>query len=130
MKLTKKILKEQDSSQWDEETIEEYLSEENKIEDPTTFISAKELVEDDYNLEIILAYLDLGLGDDDLSNFEEAFVGTYHSDIDFAQAMAEQLGSIDFKNQPWPGNCIDWEYAAKELMYDYSESNGYYFRNI
>lgn len=65
----------------------------------------------------------------DLGNFEEARAGQYGNDEDFAQDMAEQLGSID-KNVQWPYTCIDWEYAAKELMYDYCSDNGYYFRNF
>jgi antirestriction protein len=64
------------------------------------------------------------------ADVEEAYNGHYSSDEDFAQDMADQLGSID-KNASWPMNCIDWEYAAKELMYDYCESNGHYFsRNL
>lgn len=34
------------------------------------------------------------------------------------------------KNASWPNTCIDWEQAARELMCDYSESNGYYFRSL
>ena len=26
--------------------------------------------------------------------------------------------------------CIDWEFASRELMYDYFEVDGYYFRNL
>ena len=44
--------------------------------------------------------------------------------------MAENIGIVDFKNQPWPQYCIDWEYAARDLMMDYSEQDGYYFRNL
>lgn len=51
-----------------------------------------------------------------LSDFEEAYSGKYDSDKAFAQDMAEQLGSID-KDLAWPYTCIDWEFAAKELMY-------------
>jgi len=60
---------------------------------------------------------------------DEAYNGTFKDDEDFAQDMAEQLGAID-KNASWPQTCIDWEHAASELMYDYSESNGHYFRNL
>lgn len=76
--------------------------------------------------EVVEAALSLGI---DPSNIEEAYQGQYRSDEDFAQEMAEQLGSID-KNATWPQNCIDWEHAAKELMYDYCEENGHYFRNL
>lgn len=60
---------------------------------------------------------------------EEAYNGEYTSDEAFAQDMAEQLGLIN-KDLAWPYTCIDWEQASKELMYDYFESNGYYFRNL
>ena len=70
------------------------------------------------------AYLELGISDN-LDDFEEAYQGQYDSDEDFAQ----ELGEID-KSAHWPNNCIDWEYAAKELMYDYSAEDGYYFRNL
>lgn len=43
--------------------------------------------------------------------------------------MADQLGAID-NSARWPQTCIDWEQAAKELRYDYSEDNGHYFRNL
>lgn len=62
--------------------------------------------------------------------FEESYVGEFLSDVDFAMDMAENSGAIDFKKLPWPAYCIDWEYAAKELMYDFSEQDGFYFRNI
>jgi hypothetical protein len=52
----------------------------------------------------------------------------FDDDEDFARDMAEQVGAID-KNATWPHSCIDWDLAAQELMYDYSESNGHYFRN-
>lgn len=62
-------------------------------------------------------------------NIEEAYSGEFSSDEEFAQDMAEQTGSID-PNAGWPQTCIDWKYAAKELMYDYTSENGFYFRNI
>jgi len=55
--------------------------------------------------------------------------GEIEDDEDFAYETAESIGAID-KNASWPQTCIDWEQAAKELMYDYSEHNGYYFRNL
>ena len=65
-----------------------------------------------------------------VESIEEAYQGEYKNDEDFAYEMATQLGEIDLRNQPWPLSCIDWAFAAKELMYDYVESNGYYFRNL
>lgn len=76
--------------------------------------------------EVVGAALSLGIN---ASDIEEAYQGQYKSDEDFAQEMADQLGAID-KDLAWPHSCIDWENAARELMYDYSEENGYYFRNL
>ena len=76
--------------------------------------------------DVVKAGLSLGISPNDI---EEAYSGEFDSPEDFAQNMAEEIGSID-KNATWPNNCIDWEYAARELMYDYSEADGYYFRNL
>lgn len=80
----------------------------------------------DMDIEIIEAGLNCGLS---LSNIEEGYIGQYSSDENFAREIADQLGAVD-NNASWPQNCIDWEQAASELMCDYSEDNGHYFRNI
>lgn len=38
---------------------------------------------------------------------------------DYAQELAEDCGMVD-SNVTWPNTCIDWDYAARELRYDYS----------
>jgi antirestriction protein len=68
-------------------------------------------------------------GDDDLDDIEEAYEGHYSSDKEFAMDMADNLGAID-RDLSWPHTCIDWEWAADELMQDYMEIYGYYFRCI
>jgi len=82
---------------------------------------------EDYDWDVISAGIEAGI---DIDNIAEAYAGEYRSDEDFAEEMAEQTCDIDFRNLSWPQNCIDWEQAAKELMYDYTEVNGYYFRNF
>lgn len=57
-----------------------------------------------------------------------AYSGQYDSDEDFAQQMAEDCGQV-LDNVQWPYTCIDWERAARDLMYDYCKSGGYYFSN-
>ena len=64
-----------------------------------------------------------------LDNIEEAYSGRFDSDEAFAENLAEEIGAID-SNATWPHTCIDWEQAARELMWDYTESNSYYFRNL
>lgn len=82
------------------------------------------------SVEINQAYIDnVGAKYATADDVEEAYQGEYSSDIDFAQDMADQLGSLK-RDEQWPYTCIDWEYAAKELMYDYFEVDGYYFRNM
>jgi len=39
---------------------------------------------------------------------------------DYAQELAEDTGAID-RNAKWPLTHIDWDEAAEELKYDYSE---------
>jgi len=79
-----------------------------------------------YDLDIFEAANELDIP---FSDVDEAYSGTFRSDEDFAEQTAEQLGLID-NNAAWPANCIDWEQAARELMYDYSEANGHYFCNL
>jgi len=80
----------------------------------------------DMDLEIIEAGVNCGIA---FSDIEEAYRGEFRSNEDFAQEMAYQLGAID-NSASWPQTCIDWEWAAKGLMCDYSEDNGHYFRNL
>lgn len=83
-------------------------------------------------VEVVEAYLDcIGYYSKDLDELLErisdSYYGEYDSDEDFAQHILEEDGTIP-ENLP---SClyIDWEMTAKHLMYDYSASNGYYFRN-
>lgn len=39
---------------------------------------------------------------------------------EYAEQLADDIGAID-RNARWPVNCIDWEKAARELQYDYTE---------
>src|SRR3990167_943602 len=101
----------------------------NEILSNETAEAKQSLIDAGHTAEAIEAYLALGIGDDDLSDFEEAYQGQYKNDEEFAQEQAEQLGEIPKENH-WPHYCIDWEWAARELMMDYSEEGGYYFRNL
>lgn len=85
----------------------------------------EELIET-YSAEALEAAIECGVN---LEDFEEAYQGSFKSDGDFAEEMAESMGSID-RNAAWPNSYIDWERAARDLMMDYSEHNGHYFRNL
>lgn len=73
----------------------------------------------------------------DLEQADDAFYGKYKDDRDFAYEYADGIGL--FAGLPkwgWDGKdthpCelyFDWEYYAKELMYDYFESDGFYFHS-
>lgn len=63
------------------------------------------------------------------NDFQEAYQGQYDSDEDFAQTLADELGYMKL-NMGWPYTCIDWEYAAREIMYDYFSEGNFYFRSI
>jgi hypothetical protein len=76
------------------------------------------------DIDALQAWLDLDHNDFD--DFEEAYQGCYGDDEDFAQELCEDLGEVprDFPSYIH----IDWERTANDLMQDYEESNGYYFR--
>lgn len=72
----------------------------------------------------------------DMSDFDdwrdaahEAYEGEFDSDEDFAQELAEAIEGIPL-DTTWPLHCIDWEQAARELMFDYFEGDNYYFRSM
>lgn len=112
------------------ETVEKIREQEQGAktgDDKILAIMEEEGINEDM-LDACKAYLD-NIAGEDLSNFNEAYQGKYLSDEEFAREMAESLGDID-ENARWPHNCIDWERAACELMQDYFEAGGYYFRNL
>lgn len=84
---------------------------------------------DEGQKEILTAFINCFGGDfaQALENYEDAYQGEYKDDEDFAYDMAEQCGYETPSG--WPYNCIDWSRAARDLMFDYSESNGHYFHS-
>jgi antirestriction protein len=98
---------------------------------PMDAVQYAEWLEGIDNPEALKAWLSNGneFNEDTAEEMQEAYQGEYESDQDFAQEMADQLGVIQ-ENPSWPYTCIDWEWAARELMYDYWSSDGHYFRNM
>jgi len=113
--------------------LSDSIGESLSIKELENIYEAIEAVEASHlDADIIQAYIDNVGGDIDsntIANAEEAYQGEFNSDADFAEDMAEQLGYMD-EAKCWPFNCIDWEHAGRELMYDYFESGGHYFRNL
>lgn len=52
-------------------------------------------------------------------NFGAEFIRESHFK-DYAQELAYETESIN-NNAQWPYTCIDWEQAARELSYDYTD---------
>jgi antirestriction protein len=78
------------------------------------------------NKDVIDAGLDCEIP---LDSILDAYQGQFDSDSDFAYDMADQCGYLNNISEQWPFFHIDWQAAAKTLMYDYVESNGHYFSN-
>jgi antirestriction protein len=83
---------------------------------------------DENERNILEAYI--AITGDEKSTIGEAmedYMGAYSSDVDFTQELLESCGDIP-KDLP---NCIviDWEATARQMMWDYSEHEGLYFRN-
>lgn len=72
--------------------------------------------------------------EDHVEDFEDAYAGTWGSEEDFAQDLAEELEAVP-EEYSWPASYIDWERATRDLfMSDYfsvdAGSDGVYvFRN-
>ena len=75
--------------------------------------------------DIVAAALILGIPENSIS---EAYQGRYSNDKAFAFGLAGNMETTDLSN--WPYTSIDWGDAASDLMTDYSEENGYYFRSM
>ena len=74
------------------------------------------------------AYLDC-FGSWDASGFEDSYSGEWVQDQDLAQDYIDSTGLLD----GMPNNLrayFDIEAFTRDLMMDYSESGGHYFRNI
>jgi antirestriction protein len=78
------------------------------------------------NKDVIDAGLDCEIP---LDSILDAYQGQYDSDSEFAYDMADQCGYLILETNAWPYNCIDWHKAARELMFDFNQSNGHYFSN-
>lgn len=108
-----------------EEEHRKYLE---KQEGRSIYVLMEEFGVDESLREACEAYMEVSR-EDDLRDFEESYEGEFGSDEDFARYIAEEIGAIN-NNIGWPHRCIDWQLASRELMFDYVESHGFYFRNL
>ncbi|SNV41472.1 Antirestriction protein [Chryseobacterium taklimakanense] len=83
-----------------------------------------------YDLEVWEAFTDCFGTYEDVSELEQkiqdSYMGEYGSDEEFAEQLLIETDSIP-RNLP-SYIYIDWERTARDLMMDYSASNGHYFR--
>jgi hypothetical protein len=101
----------------EEEEDEEELSIAEQVSQKTGYLSA----------EVVQAYMD-STGNNDPTAEEVEYQGHFQSDEGFAEQLCEDIGYIP---RDFPSFIhIDWEWTAKEIMMDYFESDGYYFRNL
>jgi len=78
-----------------------------------------------YGIDVVEGYVDNGYS---LSDFEEAYSGEWSSDEDFVQDLLESCGDLP-KDLPAYIH-IDWESTARDIMMDYFEVDGHYFRQL
>jgi hypothetical protein len=76
--------------------------------------------------ELMDAYLDAGF-DGDLSDAQDRLSGRFDNDKDFVQELLEDTEPY-LRDLPHY-MIIDWEATARNIMFDYTSSNGYYFNN-
>lgn len=75
------------------------------------------------DIEVFEAGIDAGV---DFESIEEAYEGKFSSDEDFAWEYVNN--TCDMSGIP-SVICIDWERTARDLLMDYSDSDGHYFRS-
>lgn len=62
-----------------------------------------------------------------LSDMEEAYQGEYKNDADFVEQLLTDCGDIpELPSYVY----IDWERTANDVMMDYFEIDGHYFRSM
>jgi len=85
--------------------------------------------ENSLDVDINQAYIDL-VGEEyaTADAAEEAYQGEYGNDEDFVEQLLEDCGDIP-KDLPAYVH-IDWVGTARDVMMDYSEQDGYYFRDL
>jgi antirestriction protein len=81
-----------------------------------------------YDIEIFEAYVDC-IGKLDFqciyNNVMNYYIGEYSDDETFAQYILKESIPESLSNYIY----VDWEATSRNLMYDYFESNGYYFKS-
>ena len=66
------------------------------------------------------------MGLDELSFFGESYSGEFCNDAEFTQQLLADVGDVPMNLPSYV--CIDWECTAVDIMHDYIERDGFYFR--
>ena len=82
----------------------------------------EELIEE-YGIDVVEEYVNNGYS---IKDFEEAYQGQYDNDEDFVMQLLEDCGDLP-KDLPAYIH-IDWKRTAHDIMMDYFEVEGHYFR--
>jgi len=90
------------------------------------YVTKDELLEEGYDEGAIDAFIEL-FGEDELGKFVNVYQGRYDNDEEFARELLERTEQSVFS---FPYIQIDWEATTAEVMNDYSEANGYYFKDL
>jgi len=90
----------------------------------------KEGLDAGYEQEALSAYVEI-VGEEyaALEGFEESYQGEWESNEEFVQDLFESCGE-DIPACAMHYLYIDWERAARDVMTNYSEEEGHYFRNL
>lgn len=88
-----------------------------------------------YDIEVYKAYASNSPSYNQMENLadwyeeaEEAYSGQYDSDEDFAENLMNDCG--DLPDNDFVLRYIDWTKLARDIMYDYFEEDGHYFRQM
>lgn len=95
---------------------------------PEIYEIAEQINESEYDIEVFEACIDC-LGKTDFQSLLEYvnnfYYGEYANDIEFVEYLYENDIPFNLPNFV----VIDWEATARNIMYDYFESNGHYFKS-
>lgn len=89
-------------------------------------------IEDYYQVEMYAAFAYIfGYEADEFDDWkekaEEAYQGSYENDADFAQSFYEEIGAVSEDDNYGLSRYIDWEWASRDLMFDFATEDGFYF---
>ena len=77
-----------------------------------------------YDEDVFEAARECGI---ELESVNEAYSGYWRDDEEFVQDLLESTG--DLPKLPFYIH-VDWESTARDIMMDYCEHDGHYFRNL